>query len=60
MELSWDPSADAAYINLLSPRERTDGVVADSVTLEAVAAKAGLEVLSVRATLPESTLGAAC
>jgi uncharacterized protein YuzE len=45
MHVSWDRSADAAYISLIPPDERTYGVVADSVTLEEIAHEAGIPAL---------------
>jgi hypothetical protein len=32
MDITWDRSVDAAYINLIGPEERVYGVAADSVT----------------------------
>ena len=45
MDVSWDRSVDAAYISLIPPDERTYGVAADSVTLEAIAEAAGIDAL---------------
>jgi hypothetical protein len=37
VELSWDPSAEAAYISLIPAGRRTYGVAADSVTFDEIA-----------------------
>jgi uncharacterized protein YuzE len=45
MDVSWDRSVDAAYIRLIPAGERTNGVVADSVTLEELAEETGIDAL---------------
>jgi uncharacterized protein YuzE len=45
MDVSWDPSVDAAYVSLIPAGERTHGMVADSVTLEEIAEETGITAL---------------